>query len=223
MDQPGLEEGLHLSALAGLRRINRWSRTAEILWSPIRRLAATEPARHWRVLDVACGGGDVAVAIALRARSLGLRVTVDGCDLSRIAIDHSSQRARASNLHDATFFVHNALAGDFPDGYDVIICSLFLHHLDEECAVALLRRMAIAASRLVLVSDLRRGIAGNLLAWMACHLLTRSPVVHFDGPASARAAFTLAEAQQLALQSGLDDATLTRCWPQRFLLQWHRP
>ena len=121
------------------------------------------------------------------------------------------------------FFEHDALARDLPQGYDVVMCTLFLHHLDEKDAIALLRRMATAAGRLLIVSDLRRGRIGNLLAWLACHLVTRSPVVHVDGLRSARAAFSFAEARDLTIQSGLGGAQLTRSWPQRFLLQWHRP
>jgi 2-polyprenyl-3-methyl-5-hydroxy-6-metoxy-1,4-benzoquinol methylase len=223
MDQPGLDGDLHLAALVGLRRINFLSRTAGALWSPIKRLALTEPARHWRVLDVACGGGDVSVAIARRARTHSLHITVDGCDLSHTAVAHATMQAAASHLEDLRFFEHDALARDLPPGYDVVMCSLFLHHFDENDAVTLLRRMADAAGRLVLVSDLRRSRTGNLLAWLTCHLVTRSPVVHIDGPRSARAAFSLVEARDLAARSGLEGAGLRRCWPQRFLLQWQRP
>lgn len=223
MDQPGLDGQLHQAALVGLRRINVLSRTAGALWSPIKRLALSEPARQWRILDVACGGGDVSIAIARRARKHGLHVAVDGCDLSQTAIAHATMRAGAFHLDNVTFFEHDALERDLPQGYDVVLCSLFLHHLDEERAVTLLRRMAIAAGRFVLISDLRRSRTGNLLAWLTCHLVTRSPVVHVDGPRSARAAFSFAEARDLAARSGLEGAQLSRCWPQRFLLQWHRP
>jgi hypothetical protein len=82
--------------------------------------------------------------------------------------------------------------------------------------------MAAAAQRLVLVDDLRRTRFGYALAWIACQLLTRSPVVHTDGPRSVRAAFTLAEARQLAARAGLDDCRISPHWPQRFLLSWNR-
>ena len=47
--------------------------------------------------------------------------------------------AAGSNLFERSvsvrFFVADALAGPFPDGYDAITCSLYLHHLDREQAV----------------------------------------------------------------------------------------
>ena len=64
MDQPGLDPHLHAQALGGLRRVNRFSATASQLWKPIEELAAQESAGCLRILDVASGGGDVALEIA---------------------------------------------------------------------------------------------------------------------------------------------------------------
>jgi hypothetical protein len=43
-----------------------------------------------------------------------------------------------------------------------------------------------------------------------------------DGPLSVRAAFTIAEARQLAEEAGLHGAAISWRWPFRFLLQWRR-
>ena len=66
MDQPGLDEQLHRKALRGLRRVNWFSRSSGILWSAILGLARQVESRPLRVLDIACGGGDVTMAIADR-------------------------------------------------------------------------------------------------------------------------------------------------------------
>ena len=83
--------------------------------------------------------------------------------------------------------------------------------------------MGAAAGRAVLVDDLVRGRRGFALAWAGCRLLSGSRVVHHDGPVSVAAAFTPAEAIDLARRAGLDGATVTRHWPERFLLAWRRP
>src|SRR5947208_702478 len=76
---------------------------------------------------------------------------------------------------------------------------------------------------LVLVNDLERGPLGWMLAWLGTRLLSRSRIVHVDGPLSVEGAFTCAEVRALARRAGLDGATLTRRWPCRFLLAWRRP
>jgi 2-polyprenyl-3-methyl-5-hydroxy-6-metoxy-1,4-benzoquinol methylase len=221
MDQPDLDERQHRHALRGLERINRWSGSARILWPALARLARETPARPCRILDIACGGGDVLHNLWRRARRAGLDFALEGCDVSPVALDHARQWAPEEGAA-LSFFSLDVFREPLPDGYDAVTCSLFLHHLTEEQAVDLLRRMGSMA-RLVLVNDLARSRTGYLMAWLGTRLLSRSPVVHLDGPRSVEGAFTPAEALALARSAGLDGATVARWWPCRFLLSWHRP
>ncbi len=222
MDGPGLDPVEHARALRGLGRINWFSRSAAILWPAIARLASTGPGRPIRVLDLASGGGDVPMALARRAGSSRLKIEVEGSDTSPEAVRFATRRAEARGS-PVRFRVLDALRDPIPEGFDVLSCSLFLHHLDHPEAAHLLRTMAGAAARLVLVNDLARTRAGYLLAWGGCRLLSRSPVVHHDGPVSVASAFTPAEALRLAQEAGLAGATVARRWPERFLLAWSRP
>ena len=121
------------------------------------------------------------------------------------------------------FVLHDVLNDPLPDDRDVLTSSLFLHHLDEDAAVGLLRRMGEAARKAVLINDLSRSTAGLLLAHVATRLLTLSPVVHVDGPRSVEGAFRPEEALRLAERAGLRCATVARRWPFRYLLAWRRP
>lgn len=221
MDQPGLDEAQHLRALRGLGRINRVSRSAGILWPAIAGEARQGGGEPLRVLDLASGGGDVAIGLARRARRAGLRVAIEGCDVSPAAVAFASRSAEAAGV-GVRFFQLDALKDALPEGFDVLTCSLFLHHLSDDEAVELLGRMAAAARRAILINDLERSTVGYALAWAGCRLLSRSPIVHHDGPASVRAAFTGEEALGLARRAGLAEARLTRHWPWRFLLRWSR-
>jgi 2-polyprenyl-3-methyl-5-hydroxy-6-metoxy-1,4-benzoquinol methylase len=221
MDQPGLDHGQHVRALAGLARINGWSGSAGILWPELRNLAR-QTSRTLRVLDLAAGGGDVPLRLWQRAQRAGVALQLEGCDVSPVAIDYAAAKARQ---HGAAvrFFIHDALNGPLLDGYDVLMCSLFLHHLDDAPARMLLERLGQQARCLVLVNDLVRGWPGYLLAQVGTRLLSRSPVVHTDGPLSVQAAFTRTELKALAEQAGLHGATVSWRWPWRMLLTWRRP
>ena len=224
MDQPGLDEGLHAHALRSLSRINRISRTSAMIWRPIRKLALTAKTRRpLRIIDVACGGGDVAIGLAQRAARAGIDMHVDGCDINSVAIEHAHGNALRADVKNVRFFQHDALNTPLPEGYDVVTCSLFLHHLDNGDAERMLRSMGAAAGQMVVASDLLRNRLAYLMAVIACRVLTRSPIVHVDGPLSVAAAFTIDEARALAGRAGLSGATFTRYFPERFLLVWRRP
>ena len=109
-----------------------------------------------------------------------------------------------------------------PGGFDVVTCSLFLHHLDEPDVLTVLRAMAAAGS-LVLVNDLVRSRFNLLQVWVAARLFSRSRVVHVDGPLSIRGALTVAEMRRLAEQAGLTGATVQSKFPCRMRLTWRNP
>lgn len=219
MDQPGLDPATHAAALVGLRRVNRLSATAGSLWREVAPLARSN-SHPLRVLDIATGGGDNPIALWKKAKRAGVPVQIEGCDKSLTAIEQARQRAEAAGA-DVRFFPLDVLADSVPTGYDVATCSLFLHHLDELDGVELLRRMA-ASARVVLVNDLVRCRTGWLMAYLGTRLLTRSHVVHVDGPLSVQAALTPDEALAMAAKAGLEGVTVRRCWPWRYILKASR-
>jgi 2-polyprenyl-3-methyl-5-hydroxy-6-metoxy-1,4-benzoquinol methylase len=221
MDQPDLDPRAHRQALDSLGRAHQVSRSAASIWPAIREVVPRS-GRPLRILDLACGGGQLLVDLARRCAREGVALEACGVDLSPVAIDYARDRASRAGVAGVTFAGLDVTRQPLPDAFDVVLCSLFLHHLGDEEAETLLRRMRDAARHLVVVSDLRRTHLGYLFAWAGCRLLSRSRVFHVDGTRSVEAAFTLHEARRLAESSGLTGARIAARWPQRFLLTWRR-
>jgi len=216
MDDPSLDAQSHRNALRGLSRVARISGTVGSFWSHIRP-RATKPLR---VLDVACGGGDLVIGLTKSAAKERLPIEVVGCDISRVALEFAREQAIGTS---ATFFPLDIFREPIPTGFDVVTCSLFLHHLDDETVVTLLRNIRESGVSLFLASDLRRGRFAYLLTWVMTRILSRSEIVHIDGPLSVKAAFTLPEMRTIADAAGLSSATIRPIWPFRFLLKWEHP
>jgi len=217
MDEPDIEPELHRDALRGLERINIVSATVPTIWAPVAGLCRRHPGATLSVLDVACGAGDVAIGVARRARRESVNLVVEACDISPTAVAYAKDRARRAGV-EVLFFQHDVLNTPLGRGYDVVACSLFLHHLDDRQAVRLLQTLHLAARSLVIVSDLNRSRLGLVLAWLGTRLMSRSPVVHVDSLRSVRAAFTRAEAATLANRAGVSSFELTSHWPCRWRL-----
>jgi SAM-dependent methyltransferase len=86
--------------------------------------------------------------------------------------------------------------------FDLVHCSLFLHHFADDRVVELLRTFGALARRFVVVTDLER----HPLAWYALPL-TRwlfrwDPITLHDGPVSVAAAFRPGELRRLAEAAG---------------------
>lgn len=216
MDDPAIDPAEHRRALTALARINRVTNSAGLLWPPIQHLAV-QLGRTVRVLDVATGSGDVPAGLVAKAKRSGVSLEAAGCDVSPTAID-VARRTRQG----IEFFVHDALCHSLPAGFDVVTCSLFLHHLSIDDAIALFAHMEQAARHLVLINDLARSRFSFVGVWLACRVLTSSRVVRYDGPASVRSAFTPREAVALAERAGLTGARVRTKFPARFLLSWER-
>jgi len=219
MDDPALESHEHHLALRGLQRINHWSKSVKNIWQPIAELA--REIGPIRVLDVATGGGDIPIGLWQMARQYNLPIRIDGCDVSPVAIAHAKAAAQRAGA-DVHFFLADVLLDQFPSGYDVLVASLFVHHLDPAQVVELFRRMAQPPCRLIVINDLRRSAAALRFTQLGTRMLSRSSVVHVDGPRSVRGAYTIPEILELARQGSLTDFTLRPLFPFRYLLTWRR-
>jgi hypothetical protein len=161
----------------------------------------------------------VAAGVYLLRGDLGDGLLLAAFALLSVALVVMQER-RSERALEASFFVADVLTDPLPDRFDVIVSSLFLHHLDGADAETLLARLAASCRRLLLISDLLRTPLGYGLAWAGTQLLSRSHIVHIDGLLSVRGAFQLDEVAAMAERAGLHGVDLGRCWPERFLLRW---
>ena len=219
MDDPALDRASHEAALAGLARLNRLAAPGRAIWRGVRqRVGAHEPLR---ILDLACGSGDVGIEVASRAADEGVSVELVGCDLSPVAVA-AANGAEVPERVEARFEECDVLDLDalreLESRPHLVMTSLFLHHLEPADAVKLMANMRELSRGLVVIDDLIRDRVGLVLAGVGSRLLTRSAVVHTDALRSVRAAFAPTEVLGLARDAGLAGITLNRHWPARFLL-----
>lgn len=219
MDNPAISAAEHNHALAGLARLNAWSRSHRLLWHGLAMHArrANREGRTLRVIDVATGSGDAPIALAQRARREGVQIAWTLVDSSAHALRVAREHAHRAHVAVDTL-VADIVAVPLPIQGDVVTCSLFLHHCERDGAVRALKHMTQAAQVAVGITDLDRTRRGLLLAWLGSRLLSRSPVVHFDALASVRAAWTPSEMLAIAQDAGVAHPQVELRWPARWTL-----
>lgn len=219
MDDPGIGEDLHEEALTGLGRLNRLSGVAGAIFRQLKNSFYSPGRGPLRVLDVATGGGDIPVSLAKSAARQGLEIEIDACDKSETALRFARKRALENGVR-VNFFRFELGAGEIPSDYDVLISTLFLHHLTNEQSISFLRGLSLASRRGMILNDLRRCCAGLMLTSLVVPVMTRSSVVRGDAVQSLRAAYTLPEIKDLAARAGIPDARIRAAWPCRYELLW---
>jgi ubiquinone/menaquinone biosynthesis C-methylase UbiE len=99
------------------------------------------------VLDVACGPGILACALAARTRH------ATGVDITPAMIDQARIRQAQAGLDNLDWHVGNATALPFEDGrFDRVTARYSFHHMpDPAAALAEMRRVCRAAGRIVVI------------------------------------------------------------------------
>jgi hypothetical protein len=179
------------ASLSDLSRINRWFGGVATTRSLIERVAAATGRKHFSVLEVAAGFGEVPKVAAQQLARKG--ITIDVTHLDRVR-----SHLRPGN-HSV---VADALALPFADSsFDLISCSLFAHHL-EPADLARFAAEALRVSRCaVLINDLVRHPLHLALVYAGFPLM-RSYVSRFDGVASVRRAYVPDEMREILSNGG---------------------
>jgi ubiquinone/menaquinone biosynthesis C-methylase UbiE len=110
---------------------------------------------------------------------------------------------RATAADPALSFVRgDGGALPFADGaFDVVTCTLALHHFEPDGARALLRELRRVARLSPVVCDLRRSPVAFAATWLWSRT-SRNRLTRHDAPLSVRRAYTPGEALALARDAG---------------------
>jgi 2-polyprenyl-3-methyl-5-hydroxy-6-metoxy-1,4-benzoquinol methylase len=187
-----------VSDLRNLRQLNRYFGSHALIARFLRRWI--QPGAQLRVLDLATGSGDIPRLVIDYARKVGATVAVD-------AIDQQSSTLEIARVLGADYPEIDFKQGDVlffgEDGqYDIVLCSLALHHFEETAAVRLLERCRHLSRRFVLVSDLRRGFFATVGVYLLTALIYRESMTRTDARLSAERAFSFREFGSLAERAG---------------------
>ncbi len=205
------------SCIGELQFVNRWMGDAHSLRATLFREIEAESLKHFSVLDVGAGSGELLRVAASWARQ-------SGRSLSAVGVELNERSAESINEESARFDEIRSVRGDalrlpFSDSeFDYVICSLFTHHFVDEQVIQILGEMSRVAKRRIFVIDLHRHPIAYFLYTTLGKLVLHNRLLRHDGALSILRSFKAGELRELAQRAGLMDVRIERHFPYRLVL-----
>lgn len=166
--------------------VSGWRDTYRSLIKPLLTTAAPTT-----VLDIGCGGGDVARSLARRAAADGYRLEVTGIDPDERAFHFANSAPPVVGVTYRKAFSSELVAEGLR--FDVVISNHVLHHLTPPAFASFIRDSEQLCRRIALHNDLRRSRIAYSLFWAGAWPLGFGSYIHGDGLTSIRRSYTVAE------------------------------
>jgi ubiquinone/menaquinone biosynthesis C-methylase UbiE len=163
------------------------------------------------VLDVGTGAGDIPRELVRWARREGRRIRVFALDRDAATLQIAGALVR--DYPEITFLRGDALALPIrPEGVDLTISAMTLHHLEPDAGVRYLAEMNRVARVGFVVNDLVRSRVAHWVVWLITRFITRSAISRHDGPLSVRRSYTPGEVGALCAAAGLQGVDVVHHW-----------
>jgi ubiquinone/menaquinone biosynthesis C-methylase UbiE len=203
VDMPDADPELLRGELRNLRIINRYFGGLSTVRNAVMPMVLeTHPRTTVVILDLATGSGDQPVAIARKLRKLGRRTLITAVDRNETVI--AEARRHAAGFDEIRFEIGDIRSLPCPDGsFDIVLCSLALHHFAWPAGVHLLGEMNRLSRIGFVVNDLSRSYLALAGTWLYTRATTTNIMTKTDAIASIRAAYTKEELNRMAVEAGI--------------------
>jgi len=139
------------------------------------------------IVDLGCGNGDILRDVAKFGRKNNYSFKLIGIDANLAAIEYAKELSK--EYSELSFKTIDILSEDFKkESYDIVLCTLFLHHFKNEELISFLKTTIEKATIGVVVNDLHR----HKLAYYLFKLIgffIKNKMVRQDGLTSVLRAF----------------------------------
>lgn len=216
MDDLEMEGEELASTLRQIAMVNSYLGGTNVVLAALKKMLREQKLdRPIKIIDLGCGGGEILRKIADWGRKKGIAFELIGIDANAFIVDYAAKHSEA--YPEIQFKQLNVFAEDFANlEYDIVLCSLFLHHFTNEEIVDLLQKMRNSARLGLVINDLQRSALAYRLFNFITRLLGASKMVRLDGLLSIRRAFRRADLELYMQKAQIKEYKIQWKWAFRY-------
>ncbi|HSZ26400.1 MAG TPA: methyltransferase domain-containing protein [Cytophagaceae bacterium] len=202
--------------LRELKFINKWLGGNEVTFSGLKEVFKNKSfSNSIHIADLGCGGGDILELIAQWGRTNHYSFNLTGIDANPFIINYARQNT--IKFPEINYEVQNIFSEEFSQmKFDIINCTLFCHHFDDNQLVQLFSQLKNQLNVAVVINDLHRHwFAYYSISWLTT-LFSRSYMVKNDAKLSVRRGFLKRELEAIIRKSGYTDYSIRWKWAFRW-------
>ena len=216
MDDFEMSGDLLIKTLDQIALINKWLGGNRITLDGVDQLLQSKSKENKIVIiDLGCGNGDMLREIADYGRRNNFLFELKGYDANQTTIDYAIDLSK--RYSEIKYFKEDVLKPSFDtQEYDIALCTLFLHHFENDIAFDLVNRMITNSKIGIVINDLHRHIVAYYL-FKLLTLVINNKMVQTDGLISILRGFKKKNlihfANKLTFKSSIN-------WKWAFRFQW---
>jgi 2-polyprenyl-3-methyl-5-hydroxy-6-metoxy-1,4-benzoquinol methylase len=216
MDDFTLEGEMFRDTLDKLETINRLLGGNVVTINGVKKLLKDQPKdQPITIIDLGCGHGDILRDVAKFGRKKGYILKLIGIDANPDAIEYANELS--SEYPELTFEAIDIFSDVLKKlKYDVVLCTLFLHHFKDDELISFLQPTVQSAKIGVVVNDLHRHRIAYFL-FKIIGLFIKNKMVREDGLTSILRAFKKRDLENISNQV---KAQFSIQWKWAFRYQW---
>lgn len=206
------------NSLDEIAQVNRLLGGNNVTLSGVKKLLqGISPDREVIIADIGCGNGDMLRELAAFGRRYQFKLKLLGIDANDCTISHA--RTLSANHPDISYECLDILDEAFCKvNYDIVICTLTLHHFKNDEIFSLMKRFKEKATIGIVINDLQRSVLAYRLFQLFCVVFRLGKMSREDGLTSILRGFKRKEL--LGLSEKLNIVHYTFRWKWAFRYQW---
>ena len=204
--------------LSDLKYVNKWLGGNKVTLDGIEKLLLGNSKKESiTILDIGCGDGEMLRNCVKYAENNNLKLKCIGVDFNKNILEYAENQSR--DFPNIKFQkVDVFLDEELIPNCDIAICTLFLHHFNEERISELLYTLLKKSNNGLVINDLQRSRMAFNLFKILSNLFLKTKTAKYDGLVSIARGFKKSELEHISKKIPNQKSEIHWRWAFRY--QW---